>query len=130
MNTVSLTAEELLRQRRLVHGKSCRNLLLITSGSQRNKVLPPQEKAEPPHDAVLISGEGVLSGWVGVSGPRQGSAAVGTTAGAHQSRSASWPRVQPDDTAVWPEVTKRPDFTHKRTNHELRRSCERHRARP
>ena len=30
---------------------------------------------------------------------------------------------------VWPEVTKRPDFTHKRTNHELRRACERHRAR-
>jgi hypothetical protein len=31
---------------------------------------------------------------------------------------------------VWPEVTKRPDFTHKRTNHELRRPCERYRARP
>ena len=29
-----------------------------------------------------------------------------------------------------PEVTKHPDFTHKRTNHELRRSCGRHRARP
>ena len=33
-------------------------------------------------------------------------------------------------TPTWPEVTKRPDFTHKRTNHELRRSCERYRARP
>ena len=31
---------------------------------------------------------------------------------------------------VRPEVTKRPDFTHKRTNHELRRPCERYRARP
>jgi transposase len=29
-----------------------------------------------------------------------------------------------------PEVTKRPDFTHKRTNHELRRPCERYRAQP
>jgi hypothetical protein len=29
-----------------------------------------------------------------------------------------------------PEVTKRPDFTHKRTNHELRRSCERYWVRP
>jgi hypothetical protein len=28
----------------------------------------------------------------------------------------------------WPEVTNRPDFTHKRTNHELRRPCERYRA--
>jgi hypothetical protein len=31
---------------------------------------------------------------------------------------------------IGPEVTKRPDFTHKRTNHELRRRCERYRARP
>ena len=29
-----------------------------------------------------------------------------------------------------PEVTKRPDLTHKRTNHELRWPCERYRARP
>ena len=29
-----------------------------------------------------------------------------------------------------PEVTKRSDLTHKRTNHELRRPCERYRARP
>jgi asparaginyl-tRNA synthetase len=32
--------------------------------------------------------------------------------------------------ALRPEVTKRPDFTHKRTNHELRRPCERYRAQP
>jgi hypothetical protein len=31
---------------------------------------------------------------------------------------------------IWPEVTNRPDFTHKRTNHELRRPCERYRAQP
>ena len=35
-----------------------------------------------------------------------------------------------DDFAGRPEVTKRPDFTHKRTNHELRRPCERYRAQP
>jgi hypothetical protein len=29
-----------------------------------------------------------------------------------------------------PEVTKRPDFTHKRTKQELRRPCERYRAQP
>jgi hypothetical protein len=32
--------------------------------------------------------------------------------------------------AIWPEITKRLGFTHKRTNHELRRRCERHRAWP
>jgi hypothetical protein len=31
---------------------------------------------------------------------------------------------------TWPEVTKRSDLTHKRTNHELRPPYERHRARP
>jgi hypothetical protein len=31
---------------------------------------------------------------------------------------------------VWPEVTRRSDLTHKRTNHELRPPHERHRARP
>jgi site-specific DNA-methyltransferase (adenine-specific) len=36
----------------------------------------------------------------------------------------SWRRSQPKR----PEVTKRPDFTHKRTNHELRWPCERYRA--
>jgi hypothetical protein len=30
---------------------------------------------------------------------------------------------------IRPEVTKHPDFTHKRTNHELRRLCDRCRAR-
>ena len=30
----------------------------------------------------------------------------------------------------WPEVTKRLDLAHKRTNRELRRPCERYRARP
>ena len=33
-----------------------------------------------------------------------------------------------DPDADWPEVTKRPDLAHKRTNHELRRPCEGHRA--
>jgi hypothetical protein len=32
--------------------------------------------------------------------------------------------------ASWPEVTKRSDLTHKRTNHELRPPYERHLARP
>jgi len=36
---------------------------------------------------------------------------------------------QPLD-GIWPEVTKRSDLTHKRTNHELRPPYERHRARP
>ena len=31
---------------------------------------------------------------------------------------------------LWPEVTKRSDLTHKRTNHELRPPYERHRALP
>jgi hypothetical protein len=31
---------------------------------------------------------------------------------------------------IWPEVTKRSDLTHKRTNHELRPPYERHRAWP
>jgi hypothetical protein len=30
--------------------------------------------------------------------------------------------------AAWPEVTKRRDFPHKRTKHELRQPCERYRA--
>jgi len=38
--------------------------------------------------------------------------------------------TQADWAAYRPEVTKRPDFTHKRTNHELRRPCERYRAQP
>ncbi|MBV8504475.1 MAG: hypothetical protein JOZ11_01475 [Alphaproteobacteria bacterium] len=34
------------------------------------------------------------------------------------------------DASGWPEVTKRSDLTHKRTNHELGPPYERHRARP
>ena len=32
--------------------------------------------------------------------------------------------VDQDGAVIRPEVTKGPDFTHKRTNHELRRPCE------
>jgi hypothetical protein len=35
-----------------------------------------------------------------------------------------------DRARIRPEVTKRLDLTHKRTNHELRRPCERDRVRP
>jgi hypothetical protein len=36
----------------------------------------------------------------------------------------------PPTPAKGPEATKHPDFTHKRTNRELRRPCERYRAQP
>jgi hypothetical protein len=41
--------------------------------------------------------------------------------------SSRWGRVR-RPTAYRPEVTKRLDLAHKRTNHELRRPCEGHRA--
>jgi hypothetical protein len=43
---------------------------------------------------------------------------------------AAWPVWHDSTPADGPEVTKRLDLTHKRTNHELRRPRERHRARP
>jgi hypothetical protein len=40
------------------------------------------------------------------------------------------PEIEIEDSLTRPEVTKRPDFTHKRTNHELRRPWQRYRAQP
>ena len=82
-----------------------------------------------PPDACSRSDEAAIVGW-GAKGPHSAQSR-GTGLQHEEFRTRTVQGVGGDVSgrdAHWPEVTKRLDLTHKRTNHELRRPCEGHRA--